>query len=143
MKPLIWALMWLAIGPATAFGQGAGAGKPQLFVIRRPTIIAFFPPVTRTELDREPDTNEALSDFQYYAGAVREPLQKLGIDFREANFGSFQVQIGTKVRTFRSGTDRIGYFLAAPGKKPQVEHGVMTDADLLAVAKDYFGITSP
>ncbi len=29
-----------------------------------------------------------------------------------------------------------------PGKKPRIEYGVMTDADLLQVANDYFGTSA-
>jgi hypothetical protein len=34
-----------------------------------------------------------------------------------------------------------GYYFIAHGKKPHVEYGVMTDADLLAAAKQYFGVS--
>lgn len=35
--------------------------------------------------------------------------------------------------------EKVGYYLISPGKKPRIEYGVMTDTDLLQVAKDYFG----
>lgn len=41
---------------------------------------------------------------------------------------------------FRSEPDAVGYYLIAPDKKPQIEYGVMTDADLLQLAKRYFGL---
>jgi hypothetical protein len=35
-----------------------------------------------------------------------------------------------------------GYYLVAYGKKPQIEYGVMTDTDLLDLAKQYFGLAN-
>lgn len=112
-------------------------------MIHRPTILAFFPPVTRSDLDSDEDTNETLSDFQFYAGEVRTPLRNAGIDFLDADAPSFRIRIGTQVRTFKTGKISVGYYFIAPGKKAHVEYGVMTDADLLDVARKYFGIAIP
>ena len=67
----------------------AAAEKQPVVVVAGPMIIAFFP-VTRGELQKDADTNEALADFQLYAKQVREPLKKAGIEFshRRAPFRS-------------------------------------------------------
>jgi hypothetical protein len=117
--------------------------QPQTFVIHRPTIVAFFPPVTRSDLDSDEDTNEALSDFQFCAGEVRAPLRNAGIDFLDADAPSFRIRIGTKVHIFHTGKISVGYYFIAPGKKAHVEYGVMTDAGLLDVARKYFGVAIP
>jgi hypothetical protein len=49
----------------------AAEKRPSIDVLR-PTIVAFFP-VTEAELSKNGDTNEALADFRFYAGTVREP----------------------------------------------------------------------
>jgi len=56
---------------------------------------------------------------------------------------SFQTRTGAKVRTFQTGKAGVGYYFIAPGKEPHVEYGVMTDEDLLVVARKYFGVVIP
>jgi hypothetical protein len=112
--------------------------KNTIVVISRPTVVAFFPPVTSAELNADPDTNEALADFQLYATKVRKPLSDAGIDFKEIYAKSFQVQRGTRITTFRPGKVDVGYYFVAPGKEPRIEYGVLTDANLLQIAKEYF-----
>ena len=113
--------------------------KHPLFVVTGRTIVAFFSPVTDAQLQKDPDANEALADFQLYASRVREPLKKAGIDFHVVYAHSFQVRVGEAVTAFRSAKTDVGYYLVVPGKKPHVEYGVMTDTDLLHVADEYFG----
>jgi hypothetical protein len=114
------------------------SAEPPAFVVRGPTIVAFFPPVKQAELESNPGMNETLADFQFYAMQVREPLRKAGIDFHQVNASSFRIRIGTKLTAFRTG-DKVGYYLVAPGKKPRIEHGVETDVGLLEIASEYFG----
>jgi hypothetical protein len=116
--------------------------KTTLVVIDRPTVVAFFPHMTSAEMDADPDKNEVLSDFQLYATKVRKPLNDMGITFKEIYAKSFQVQRGTRITTFRPGKIYVGYYFVAPGKEPRVEYGVLTDADLLQIAKEYFDQTS-
>jgi hypothetical protein len=116
----------------------AAAPKNAVIIINRSTVVAFFPPVTSAELSADPDTNEALSDFQFYVKEVRKPLGDAGIDFKEIYAKSFRVQLGTRITTFRPGKVEVGYYLVAPGKQPRIEYGVLTDADLLQIAKEYF-----
>ena len=101
--------------------------------------MAFFP-VTQGDLKNDPDTNEALADFQFYAGKVRRLLHDAGIDFHEIYAPSFRVQQGTKITTFHPGKVKVGYYFIAPRKKPRVDYGVMSDTDLLLVAKEYFAL---
>ena len=73
------------------------AEKQPVVVVAGPTIVAFFP-ITRTELQKDADTNEALADFQFYAKQVREPLKKTGIEFQEVYAQSFRCVSGKKLR---------------------------------------------
>jgi hypothetical protein len=123
----------LAVAPRAAERQ-------PIVVVRGPTIVAFFEPVPQAKLDKDPDTNEALADFQLYATNVREPLRKEGIEFHKLYAQSFQLRDGKRLTTFRPAKVKVGYYLVAPGKKPRIEYGVMTDADLLQVAHQYFGV---
>jgi len=83
---------------------------------------------------------EALADFQFYARSVRAPLRKAGIEFYELYTHSFGLRVGNKWTTFWPAKANVGYYFVAPGKKPRIEYGVMTDSDLLQVANAYFGI---
>lgn len=139
MKRLIGALMF--VFTAMAFGSQRTSPSPTpSFEIQKPTIVAFFPPVTEAELEANPDTNEVLSDFQFYACAVIGPLQRSGIDFEVATARAFEIHIRGKVHLFQTGKIGVGYYFLAPRKKAHVEYGVMTDADIFAAAEKYFGI---
>lgn len=100
----------------------------------------FSPPVPQSVLVNDPDTNEALSDFQVYARALRPSLAKKGIDFQEVYTRSFKVKCGGAVTTFAPGDRVLGYYLIAPDRPPRVEYGVRTDTDLLQIANEYFAI---
>ena len=117
------------------------ASKEKPVVIKGPTVVAFFTPVTEAELDKNPDTNEALADFQVYAERVRGQLEGMGIAFEEVYATSFVVKCGAKTMRFRPKIG-VGYYFTAPGKSPHVEYGVRTDVDILQVAKDQFHPTS-
>jgi hypothetical protein len=127
-------LVWALTGPSPI-----AATKQPVFDGRQPTILAFFPPVTKAELN-DGETNETLADFQYCAMRVRQPLQQEGIQFHEVYAHSFQLRVGKTVITFHPAKGDIGYYLVSPGKKPRVEYGVLTDIDLLQIAHKYFGI---
>jgi hypothetical protein len=116
----------------------ATAEPPKVILVSGPTVIAFFPPVTEKDLSQEPDTNESLSDFQFYGQRVRAKLHDAGFDFREIYATSFSVKCGAKTENFHTQKTKVGYYFIAPGKPPQVECGVMTDTNILQVAKRYF-----
>src|SRR5690242_12665064 len=116
------------------------ATKSPLIVVTGRTVIAFCPPSTKTQLQKDADTSEALADFQLYSSQVREPLRKADIGFYELHTASFRVRVGKEISTFRASKVDIGYYLIAPGKAPRVEYGVMTASDLLQVADEYFKV---
>jgi hypothetical protein len=118
------------------------AEPPRTIVVTKPTVIAFFPPMTQAEADSGEGDAEALSDFNYYAYKVEPRLKKAGIRLELIDGRSFQVRVGGRVATFRIGND-AGYYFIAPGKKPHVEHNVMTDEDLVEVARKYFALKIP
>jgi hypothetical protein len=111
---------------------------PKVVTVSGPTVIAFFPPVTEKDLSQAPDTNESLSDFQFYVQRVRGELHDAGIDFQEIYASSFSLRFGAKTKRFHPRKTQVGYYFVAPGKSPHVEYGVMTDADILQAAKKYF-----
>ncbi len=139
MKQLI-GLLTLVIASATGNCQNAGK-TVTTFVVQRPTIVAFFAPAKQS--DNDADANEVLSDFQLYASRAHPHLKKAGIDFTVATTTSFKVRTGMKLRSFRTGKIGVGYYFIAPDKEPHAEYGVMTDSDLLDLARQYFGMAIP
>jgi len=119
----------------------ASQAEQPTIVVRGSTSVAFFPLTSQKELEADPDTNETLADFQFYAAQVREPFHKAGIDFQVVYAAAFQIRFGAKLTTFRPGPVKVGYYFIAPGKRPRVEYGVETDIGLRRIASDYFGIT--
>src|SRR5260370_3084306 len=69
-------------------------------------------------------------------------LEKKGIEFREVYAHRFSIRRGAAVSTFTPQKIQVGYYFVAPGKKPHIEYGVMTDADLLQAADQYFRTTN-
>src|SRR5215813_14430626 len=114
------------------------AERERTFVIRRPTVIAFFPPVSEQELSD--GHNDSLAHFQYSANEARKPLHDAGITFIENYAESFRIRLAKAVNTFRPEKIKVGYYLIAPGKEPRIEYGVLTEDDLLKIAREYFGV---
>lgn len=131
---LVSALLLLLDLPAASAQR---SGVPT-FVVDQPTVIAFFAHVTDSELDTNPDLNEALGDFQLYASKAGPRLKAAGIHFDVASSAEFKTKIGSAVRTFRAGKITVGYYFIAPGRQPHVDYGVMTDEDILETASKYF-----
>ena len=132
-------LIVIALLPAAA--PAAMAAPDKLIVVTKPTVVAFFASVSEADLERDPDTNEALADFQHYASRVEPALQAMGVAFHVVYARSFQVRDGTRLKTFRPPGTGVGYYLVAPGKGPRVEERVMTDEDLVAVAREHFDLS--
>jgi len=125
-------------------GSAQNAAKPvPVFTIHSPTIVAFYPHFTQEDIDKGEGEAAAMDDFGFYASEVGKRLKDAGIDFLPEEARSFKVRVGTKVHFFPGGKVDIGYYFIAPGKKPHVEYGVMTDTGLLEVARKYFGKPIP
>lgn len=139
MKRRSFLITALALVVAAGTRPTNAAEKNPLIVAAGRTVVAFFPLVTHSDLPKDADTNEALSDFQLYASRVREPLKRAGIEFHELYTRSFRVRVGNAVNVFRPSKAEVGYYLIVPGKEPRIQYGVMTDTDLLRLANQYFG----
>jgi len=130
-------------GAVLCISIALGAQRPgpiPIVNVEKPTIVAFFPNVA-TVRSEDADGNEALSDFEVYAQRLRRPLSELGIQFSEQYGRSFRIRVSSNTIVFTPKAGTPGYYLIAPGRKPQIEYGVMTDSDLLPIAKEYFGIS--
>lgn len=133
------AFLAISILLAPGLCSSQSAKQPPIFQVHRPTLIAFFEPITEAELDKDADLNDVLSDFQWYAGEIQKPLQKSGVDFHVVYARSFRIRIKGKTTTFHVGKN-VGYYFVMPGKKPLVQYGVNTGDDIIATAQKYFGL---
>ena len=138
MKSVLWILAVALCASAVVDAQH-GSVIPVVNV-DRPTIVAFFSDGSQTRSE-DGDASEALSDFEFYADRVKEPLNHLGIEFTEQFGRSFRIRVEKQTRLFTPKPDTCGYYFIARGKKPHVEYGVMTDTDLLLAAKQYFAVS--
>ena len=139
MKRLIWGFAFAACLARGGNSQQPG-NKPPLIVVHRPTVVAFFLPISEAEANRADSDAEALSDFHYYAYREEKRLKMAGIDLTIVSGRSFKFRDGARIWNFQTGKIGIGYYLIAPGKMPHVEYGVMTDEDLCAAAEKYFRV---
>ncbi|HKO13163.1 MAG TPA: hypothetical protein VJV22_14405 [Acidobacteriaceae bacterium] len=106
-------------------------------VVRGPTVVACFVPVTDADMEKYPNLNESLSDFQLYTAQARQPLQQRGIAFRVLSAHRFRMQVRGKVVNYLVGG--VAYYFVAPDKRVHVHTGVMTDTELVEAADRYFG----
>jgi len=142
MKPPVYSVAVVMALCLAAPAVQLGAQASPVVVVRGPTVVAFFEPVMGTDLENDADTNEVLADFQLYTTQVQGPLKRRGVEFQVLYERSFRMREGGKVATFRPGKVKVGYYLVAPGKRPRIEYGVMTDVDLLQLTDKYFGFAA-
>lgn len=127
----------LAIGIACLQGSSqTGQERADIYEIRRPTVIAFFVAnaIKGNDESTDADAAEAGSDFSYYASLVQEPLRHAGIDFHISEASSFQIRDKKSTLNFQASKLGVGYVFVAPGRRPLVKRGVMTDQDLIETA---------
>lgn len=139
-----FALAALVLGLAAVSGASqarlASAHKPAPpIAITGPTMIAFFP-TTQAEVDRNPDTGEAISDFQFYINETGKKFKEAGIKVVEVYEPNFRIQTGKSIRLFPNPKGLAGYYFVAPGRGPHVEYNVMTGEDLIDAARRYFRV---
>jgi hypothetical protein len=139
MKRLLASLVCVVCLIAAPVLNGAPAEKQPLVIVRGPTVVAFFAPVSDADLEKDPYLGDALSNFQSCALAVGKPLKQSGIEFHELYARSFAVHLGSGTSTFRPAKLDVGYYFVRPGKAPHVVYGVKTEDEVMHIAKTYFG----
>jgi hypothetical protein len=106
-----------------------------VYKIVGPTVIAFFEYESAL---KNPDIQDALDDFRFFLEGLREQIDESVIRIHECQRQSFELEVaGRRLRSEQSGA---GYYLISPGKDARVERGVITDNDLIAVMREYFGV---
>jgi hypothetical protein len=137
VKKLIGVAALLLLVPFAVAAPPAKAPVAPVFVVKQPTIIAFFS-LKPGDLG-DPDTKESYNDFRRYVSAARVRLARHGVKVEQAVAISFTVQLGTAKMRFTPVRRQCGYYFLAPGRQPQVAYGVISDDDIVRGAQRYFG----
>jgi hypothetical protein len=95
MKRVLWLTVVMAMLSMDGRLGAQGASLSLIIDVQKGTVIAFYPPTSQTD-KANADANEALSDFQFYAGRIKQPFSRSGIDFQELYVRSFRLHVGTR-----------------------------------------------
>jgi hypothetical protein len=132
------ALLMLASFAVAAPPPKAPVASPaRAFIVKQPTIIAFFS-LKPGDL-QDPDIRESYRDFQRYVAAAKSQLERHAVKVEQVVATSFTVQLGTAKMRFTPVRRQCGYYFLAPGRQPQVAYGVISDDDIVRGAQRYFG----
>ena len=71
---------------------GCRLRKPPTFDVTGPDHYCVLRAGDRRGITKDSDTNTVLSDFQFHAGQVREPLANRGITFKEVYADAFTIR---------------------------------------------------
>lgn len=112
------------VGNDVVATHGTSSEPHTTFDVHGPLILAYSPPAANYLRDTP---------------AVSEQLKKQGIEFRRIEASSFSIRQGKELVNVESTKEQAGYYFVSPGKEPRIEYGPKTNADLLRIAKEYFG----
>ncbi len=138
MRRITQLLAWMLLVLTVHLAPGKVADRTPVFVIDRPMVIAFYPDTAKAT-GKYGDGDDSYSEFKLYSASARQPLAIGGVDMQEVYATEFRVVIDGRTTTFRPRKKENGYYFAAPGRKPRIEYGVMSDQDIVRIAHEYFG----
>lgn len=118
-------------GPARAQAADTGA-----VIVRRPTVVACWVPVSAAKRKADSDIDEAAADFELNWRSSAESLRRAGIAAGRRDARVVWLVDDGRLRAVPC--PGVGYILALPSAQPKVIRGVMTDADLAAAAARFF-----
>ena len=131
------AALALACVLAAAGTARAQAPDTATVLVRGPTVVACFHPVTLAQVDTDDDLATVLDDWQWHWYGAARSFRAHGVaaEARMANW--VKLAIGGRLRLVRC--PGVGYVLVAPGRGPKILRDVMTDAELVDAAAAFFG----
>jgi hypothetical protein len=105
-------------------------------VVRGPTVVACWTPMSDAKMARDGDAAEAYGDFALNWRSSQASLRRAGIaaERRDARV----VWLADDGRLRAVPCPGVGYVLAEPARQPKLIRGVMTDVDLATAAAAYF-----
>lgn len=135
---------WIQFGMSLLVVSGVAAAtekQPTLpmcgpYTVAGPLVVAFF---DYTNAADDSNSDEALSDLQFYLEPLRKRLAKSEFTVAECYRDGFDVTVNGKQQHFSTREVGVGYYLVQRGAAPRVVRGVNTDDDVIAAMKEYFG----
>jgi len=108
-------------------------------VISGPTLIGFHPRPTRSRVGDSAFVR-TLAEFQSGLGQLRPTFRQAGVAVHEQYTDTLVVEeAGRGVQIYVPPAGRpIGYYLAAPGREPDILHGLRSEAEIQDAAWRYF-----
>lgn len=109
-------------------------------VIDGPTLIGFFPPPTG-EAGADSARARRLAQFRAGLAQVREAFERAGVRVYEQYVDTLVVTEtggGLQIYVPPPEDGGVGYYLAAPGRAPDILHGVRSDREIREAAVRYF-----
>jgi hypothetical protein len=140
---------WTAIATGFALARPASAQAPKPVMrisVDSPTVVAFFS-VSQREIDADSGDQggglqAALDDFQYYLARAAALLHNAGarVTWAYADTVVLTRLDGSESRVLARDALRIGYAFAGPGKPLYTVSGVMTDVDIVCMAREHLSL---
>lgn len=109
-------------------------------VIDGPTLIGFFPPPTRAA-GADTARVRRLAEFRAGLAQVREAFERAGVRVYEQYVDTLVVTEaggGLQIYVPPPEDGGVGYYLAAPGRAPDILHGLRSDREIREAAARYF-----
>lgn len=109
------------------------------FRIAKPTVIAFCP-LSEKDLKTQ-ESIETFSSFAESLSRVTPMLRALDVDVQTTYERSFYVQgDGLRLVLYSNAKRKCGYYFVDAARAGRAEPRVLTDDEVVAVAKEYFGL---
>jgi hypothetical protein len=109
-------------------------------LIDGPTLIGFCPPPTEAALG-DSGASRKLADFREGLARLRDAFERAGVRVYEQYVDTLVVREaggGLQIYVPPPEEGGIGYYLAAPGRAPDILHGLRTDTEIREAAVRYF-----
>jgi len=140
---------WVAAAAALLLAACAGRGRPGAVAlpatadtgtvaISRPTLIGFFPPLTSARLS-DSVFARTLSAFQAGLAHLRPAFEHAGVAVYEQYTDTVVVSEPERgLQIYVPPAGGVGYYLAAPGRDPDIVQGLRSEAEIQEAVWRYF-----
>lgn len=106
--------------------------------ITRPTLIGFFPPLTSARLS-DSVFARSLSTFQAGLAHLRPTFERAGVAVYEQYTDTVVVsEAGRGLQIYVPPAEGVGYYLAAPGRDPDIVQGLRSETEIQEAVWRYF-----
>jgi len=117
---------------------GAHVPDSAWVAVTGPTLVGFFPPVTEAQTAADEELATTLDDFGWHLAEATASLRAQGFAVEARFTDTLWLRAGAERWKFvPPDSARIGYYLVAPGRAPNVRYHVHADAELIELGAAY------